>query len=58
MKFSVQPLINTRISKIPTIFVLFSNYVIDDVIYVINLGNKYKIANFILFSQIRVFMLF
>ena len=58
MKFSVQPLINKVISKIPTIFVLFSHYVIDDVIYVMNLGNKYKIANFIIFSKIRVFMIF
>ena len=58
MKFSVQPLINKVISKIPTIFVLFSHYVIDGVIHVMNLGNKYKIANFIIFSQIRVFMIF
>ena len=58
MKFSVQPLINKVISKIPTIFVLFSHYVIDDVIYVMNLGNKYKSANFIIFSKIRAFMIF
>ena len=58
MKCSVQPLINKGISKIPTIFVLFSHYLIDDVIYVMNLGNKYKIANFIMFSKIRVFMIF
>ena len=51
MKFSVEPLINKGISKIPTIFVLFSYCVIDDVIYVMNLGNKYKIANFIIFQK-------
>ena len=49
MKFSVQPSINTRIWKMLNVFYFLIDDVIHDVIYLMNLGNKHRITNFIIF---------
>ena len=46
MKFYVQPSINMRIWKMLNFFDFLIDDVIHDIIYLMNLGNKYKITNF------------
>ena len=49
MKFFVQPSINKRIWKILNFFI-FIDDVFHDVIYIMKLGNKHRVTNFIIFS--------
>ena len=57
MKYSVQPSINKRMWKILNFFDFLIDDVIRDVIYLMNLGNKYEITNFIIFSKSYVFII-
>ena len=52
MKFSVQPSINTRIWRMLNFFYFLIDDVIHDVICLMNLGNKYRITNFIIFRKL------
>ena len=44
MIFSVQPSVNKRNSKMPNFFHFLIDDVIDDVMYLMNLGNKYRVS--------------
>ena len=57
MKFSVQPSIDKRIWKMLNFFEFLIDDVIRDVIHLMNLGNKYKMTNFIIFSKSYVFVI-
>ena len=55
MKFSVQPLINKRIFKIPNTYFCFAIVLFDaiyDIIHRMNFVNRYKITDFILFLKV------
>ena len=57
MKFSVQASVNKRLWKILNFFDFFVDDVIHDVIDLMNLGNEYKITDFITVSKSYAFII-
>ena len=57
MKLSVQPSVNKGIWKILQVLYFLIEDIIHNVIYLRNLGNEYKITNFVTFSKSYVFIM-
>ena len=56
MKFSAQPSIDKRIWEIHNLFEFLIDDVIHQIIHLMDLGNKHKITNFIIFAKSHVFI--